>query len=221
MIPISELCENIRTGKNDKLEMLLNENPALAHEKTDQGISLLTYACYCRNVRAVEILREKRGGLDPFEAACVGDVSVLKSHLNGHPDILNSYAADGFTMLGLSCFFGHPEAAEFLIQKGADVNLASNNSFRVAPLHSACAISNIPLTQLLLKHGASPRAKQQAGVTPLHEAAHNGKTDLAQLLIDHGADVNAKTDAGQTPLAMAEEKQFAETAEFLRNHGGK
>jgi ankyrin repeat protein len=221
MIPIPEVCDIIRSGKNDQLQVLLDETPALAGQKTDQGISILAYACYCRNARAVEILREKKKNLDVFEAACVGDLSVLKSELSGQAGALNAYSADGFTLLGLSCFFGHAEVAEFLVQKGADVNRASNNSFKVAPIHSACSISNYTITDMLLRHGADPNTKQQAGVTPLHEAAHNGRTDLVQLLIDYGADVNVKTDGGQTPLAMAKEKSFVETAALLQKHGGK
>ncbi|HTP12208.1 MAG TPA: ankyrin repeat domain-containing protein [Bacteroidota bacterium] len=219
MIPVSELCEIIRSGKNDRLESLFMETPGLADAKTDQGISILTFACYCRNTGAVGIIRQHKKNLDCFEAASAGDFRTLESYLSTHPSSINSYSVDGFTLLGLSCFFGHREIAEFLVHQGADVNLASNNTFHVAPLHSACAISDFAIAELLLNNGADPNATQQAGVTPLHEAAHHGRTDLAQLLLNYKANVNARTEIGQTPLAMAKEGGFAETALFLQKNG--
>jgi ankyrin repeat protein len=128
---------------------------------------------------------------------------------------------DGFTALGLASFFGHLSLVSLLLEQGADPNIASNNAFKVAPIHSACAISRIDITELLIRHGADVNAKQQQGVTPLLSAAHHGQTTLAKLLIDHGADVNAETGKGQTPLAMATEKNFQETAQLIREHGGR
>ncbi len=217
---VSELCDFIRSGANDLLVAALNETPALVDEKTAQGISLLTYACYCRNVPATELLKARVARLDIFEAACVGDLQALKSQLGRDGETLDGYSPDGFTLLGLSCFFGHAEVAEFLVQRGANVNRASNNPFKVAPIHSACAISDYTLAEMLLKHGADPNARQQAGVTPLHEAAHHGRSDLAQLLLDHGADINARTENGQTSLAMAKEKRFDEVIRLLQIRGG-
>lgn len=217
---MKELIEIIKTGDNRQLANKLVQDPSLADSKTEQGISLLQFAAYCRNAEAVRILREHTSNLDIFEAATLGDVEKVKKYLNENPDLLNSHSADGFTALGLAAFFGHLHIAEELIKKGSDPNIASNNSFKVTPLHSACAGSNLEMASLLINHGADVNAKQMQGVTPIHSAAHNGQTDLVQLLADNGAHISAKMDNGQTPLSMAEKANFKETADLIKQING-
>ena len=221
MATIKELVEFIQKGANDKLEAALKEDSALADAKTEQGISLLQFSTYCRNKIAIELLLKRKSRLDIYEAAGIGDVGRVAGEVEKQLTLVNSFSFDGFTPLGLACFFGHHLVASFLISKGANVNTPSNNSFKVAPIHSACAISDLELTTLLVKNGANVNAKQQAGATPLHEAAHHGKVALSKLLIDNGAEVNAVMENGQTPLAMAEEKNFEEVATLLRSRGAK
>ncbi|PKB15326.1 ankyrin repeat domain-containing protein [Flavobacterium sp. 5] len=218
---MDEIIELIKTSKNDLLEQKLNNTPSLAEIKTEQGISLLQFAAYCRNNFAIDILKKHKKTLDIFEAASIGDIETISQLLDKTPDLFNSFSADGFTPLGLASFFGHLSLVKLLLDKGADPNIASNNSFKVAPIHSACAISHFDIAQLLIKHGANVNAKQMQGFTPLHSAAHNGETKLSKLLIDNGAEINAKTDNGLTPLFMANEKNFQETAELIIKHGGQ
>ncbi|MDO9037753.1 MAG: ankyrin repeat domain-containing protein, partial [Lutibacter sp.] len=146
---------------------------------------------------------------------------IVSQILDKNPEFLNSFSPDGFIPLGLASFFGHLSLVKLLLDKGANPNIASNNQFKVAPIHSACAISNFDITELLIKHRADVNAKQMQGFTPLHSAAYNGQTNLSKLLIDNGADINAKMDNGQTPLSVANEKNFQETAELISKHGGQ
>lgn len=217
---MKEIIELIKAGKNDLLEQKLNEDPSLAESKTEQGISLLQFAAYCRNTFAVDILKKRRQNLDIFEASSIGNKEIVRQLLEKNPELLNAFSSDGFTALGLASFFGHLSVVNLLLDKGANPNIASNNDFKVAPIHSACAISHFEITELLIKYGADVNAKQSQGVSPLHSTAHNGKTSLSKLLIDNGADINAKTDNGQTPLFMANEKNFNETAELIIKYGG-
>jgi uncharacterized protein len=215
MITISDIQKLIQETKNDELINVLEGQPALADGKTDQGISILQFAAYCRNKFAIDSLRQLKKKFDIFESASIGDFENVKYQLEKENELLNTFSPDGFTSLGLACFFGHSSIVKWLIEKGADVNIASNNQLKVAPIHSACAISDYDTVEILIKAGADVNARQIQGITPLHEAAHNGQTRLAALLIKHGADTNAKMDNGHTPSYMAKEKGFNETANLI------
>lgn len=212
-----EIAGLIQVGDQQKLEEMLREHPELADGKTPQGITLLTLAAYCRNSQAVKLIAARKQETDLFEAAAIGDLNTLKHHIAVNPEGINSYSVDGFTPLGLACFFGHYKTARFLVNEGADVNLPSNNDFKVSPIHSACAISSVEITKLLIDSQADVNAKQTSGVTALHSAAHHGEMGLVKLLVESGAEIKAKDEKKQTPLSMALEKGFDEVVSFLKS----
>jgi ankyrin repeat protein len=218
MEKINQILEMIKTGNNEQLELVLKNNPAVAEQKTDNGISLLQFAAYCRNDFAVALFRKYKCQIDIYEAASVGDIVVLKNKLERQPALLNTYSADGFTPLGLASYFGHYDVVKILLEKGADPDLVSKNQFKVAPIHSACAASGYEIAKILIEFKADVNAKQMQGVTPLHSAAHNGNKQLVQLLIESGASLNSIMDNGQTPLSLAIEKGYNETADILRKY---
>lgn len=129
--------------------------------------------------------------LDVFEAAAVGRVDRLRELLDGDRSLANAWAGDGFQPLGLASFFGHVEAARLLVERGAEVNSASRNDFKVMPLHSAAATGDpearYDLAKLLLEHGAEPNARQQDEFTPLMAADQHGDERLRSLLVEYGA----------------------------------
>jgi len=129
--------------------------------------------------------------LDVFEAAAVGRVDRLRELLDADRSLANAWADDGFQPLGLASFFGHVDAARLLVERGAEVNSASQNDFKVMPLHSAAATGDpdvrYELAKLLLEHGAEPNARQQDGFTPLMAADQHGDDRLRSLLLEYGA----------------------------------
>ena len=130
--------------------------------------------------------------LDVFEAAAIGRTERLRELLDVDPSLANAWAGDGFQPLGLASFFGHVDAARLLVERGAEVNSASCNDFKVMPLHSAAATADAnvryELARLLLEHGADPNARQQDDFTPLMAADQHGDERLRALLVEHGAD---------------------------------
>jgi uncharacterized protein len=129
--------------------------------------------------------------LDVFEASAVGRADRLRELLDEDPSLANAWAEDGFQPLGLASFFGHAEAARLLVERGAEINSASRNDFRVMPLHSAVAEKDpetrYEIAKLLLEHGADPNARQQDDYTPLMAADQQGDLRLRELLVEHGA----------------------------------
>jgi ankyrin repeat protein len=142
------------------------------------------------NARAEELLAAQPE-LDVFEAAAAGRTERLRELLDRDPSLANAWAEDGFQPLGLASFFGHADAAQLLLERGAKVSSASRNDMRVMPLHSAAATpdpeARYELAKLLLEAGADPNARQQDDFTPLMAAEQHGDERLRDLLLEHGA----------------------------------
>ena len=108
------------------------------------------------------------------------------------------------------------DAAELLIEMGADVNAKSNNGG--TPLRYACVRGYIDVAELLIENGADVNAKNECnGGTPLHFACGKGPVNVAELLIENGADVNAEDNDGDTPLRWAMKGGQEEMVNFLLN----
>jgi ankyrin repeat protein len=154
-------------------------------------MSELLQAIYRGDQARVDELLAANPELDVFEASAVGRTDRLRELLDEDPDLANAWAGDGFQALGLASFFGHVEAAQLLVERGAEVNSASRNDMKVMPLHSAAATGDpdtrYELAKLLLEHGADPNARQQDDYTPLMAADQHGDERLRKLLVDHGA----------------------------------
>ncbi|HEV8100124.1 MAG TPA: ankyrin repeat domain-containing protein [Gaiellaceae bacterium] len=128
--------------------------------------------------------------LDVFEAAALGRVERLRELLDDDPGLANAYGDDGFQPLPLACFYGHLEAAQVLLDHGADPNtLARNEHIRTNALHAAAASENkdeqtrYELCELLLERGADPVIPQgDSDLRALDSARMNGDERLERLL---------------------------------------
>jgi uncharacterized protein len=154
-------------------------------------LSEVLQALYRGDQASVDQLLAADPELDVFESAAVGRVDRLRALLDEDPALANAWAEDGFQPLGLASFFGHLDAARLLVERGAEVNSASRNDFKVMPLHSAVAEKDpdtrYEIAKLLLEHGADPNARQQDDYTPLMAADQQGDERLRELLVEHGA----------------------------------
>ncbi|HWD89578.1 MAG TPA: ankyrin repeat domain-containing protein [Mucilaginibacter sp.] len=209
------LEEYIASGDLENISVLLGQNPALAKTKTSQGVSPLMLSCYYKKPDVTALLLKYADDINLFEASAAGKFDVVAHLLYNQPDAVNEYAEDGFTPLGLACYFGQFEVARYLVLKGADVNLSSNNGFHVFPIHSAAAGNYTDIVRMLIDNGANVNVRQQAGATPLHSAAQNGNLELLILLLEHGAETNVRMEGGRLPSDVAREKGFKEIAEIL------
>src|SRR6185312_1246957 len=126
-IMANEIFEAIRAGDVARVNSLLSADPANARERDDAGVSAVMQAVYQRQHAIGDLLRQRAGELDIFEAAALGDTSRLRSLLRDHPDLVCTYSADGFTPLHLSSFFSQAAAVEELLNKGADPNAVATN----------------------------------------------------------------------------------------------
>jgi Ankyrin repeats (3 copies)/Ankyrin repeat len=104
--------------------------------------------------------------------------------------------------LHLVAYFGVEAVVKQLLEKGADVNIATSDGR--TPLHEASRIGNVEVVKLLLEKGADVNTAKNDGSTPLHEASRGDNVEVVKLLLERGADIEAKdTKYGDTPLLWA------------------
>ena len=217
----SQLCfELLQAGDADGLRRLLDENPGAGEAKDAAGVSLLMHALYRGRRDLAEAIAGKKHELDIFEAASLGRLDRLQSSCSDATAI-NSFSKDGFTALHFACYFGQPETARLLIEKGAKVDAVANNATQVMPLHSAASSRNLAAARFLVEHGAPVNARQQGGWVPIHAAAQNGDREMVDLLLAHGADVEIANNDGKTPAMVAKDKAHTEIAALLEKQGAK
>jgi ankyrin repeat protein len=202
----SQRCfELLEAGDADGLQGLLASDPGAAETRDASGVSLVMHALYRGRRDIAVIFAGKKNELDIFEAASLGRLERLSECLKD-VSALNTNSSDGFTALHFACYFGQPESARLLLEKGAAVDAVAGNATRVMPLHSAASARNLEGARLLLENGAPVNARQRSGWAPIHAAAQNGDRAMVKLLLKHGADAQASNDDGKTAASLAREK---------------
>jgi len=209
------LEEYIEQGDATALNALLQSDPSLATKNTSLKVSPLMLTCYYKKPELSAVILQHVKDITIFEACAVGKFDAVAHLLYLDPQAVNEFSEDGFTPLGLSAYFGHEDITRYLILKGAEPNIPSNNGFNVFPLHSAVASDHTMVAKMLLEAGAKVNVAQQSGATPLHSAAQNGNIELLIVLLEAGAEVNARMEGGKTPANLAAEKGFSDIAKIL------
>ncbi|MBI3161732.1 MAG: ankyrin repeat domain-containing protein [Chloroflexi bacterium] len=211
-----ELFDAVRQGKLVEVKRLIAADPDLIYTK-ENGLGPVMVAIYHQHAAIAEFLTEKAGSLNIFEAAAMGRTSQVIRHLARDAALVNAYASDGFQPLGLACFFGHIDTAEYLIKAGAPINSPSKNPLMATPIQSATAAGHAHIVILLLSHRADPNVREQGGFTPLHAAAQNGNVEIIRSLLFSGADLSIRSKNGKNPVDMATEAGHLEAAKLLKS----
>jgi ankyrin repeat protein len=211
--------EFIKDGELDEARRIMNEHPAILGSRNENGISPVLFAAYLGRDDMLGFLLSNMPRLDIYEASAVGDLETVHERVRSEPELVNSFAPDGFTPLGLASFFGREAVVEALLEAGAAPGLAARHNMGVAPLHSAVATKRGTIARRLVESGADVNARQQGGFTPLHGAAHNGDRELVEFLIASGADIHARTDDGKTASDLAREQGHEQLAVALSEIG--
>ncbi len=215
----NDLFALIEANNVDGVRELLAEQPWLAAERDDEGVSPLLRARYRMDRGLVEAVKQHVERLNVFEAAAFGDLDRLSELLGEDPDLIDAMSGDGFTPLHLAAFFGQTDAVRLLLARGAASDVAGTGWMTGTPLHAAAAGSHASIVHLLLEAGADPNTRQRHGHTPLHSAAANADLESVESLIAAGAALDAKNDDGDTPLTLAEKCGDLVTVEAIRDAG--
>jgi hypothetical protein len=208
----------VKGGDLATVQGLLDMDPELVEAADAAGVSALLHAAYKQHHAVAQLLLEKYEDLNLWEAAAFCKLERVKALLDRGFKV-NVYSPDGFTPLGLACFFGHPACVKLLLDRGADPNAASQNDMQVRPLHSAVARAPEDVAaatvRALIAAGAEVDATQQGGYTALHQAADRGLETVVSLLLTAGARRDARSAAGRTPADHARAKGHTQVVKLL------
>jgi predicted aldo/keto reductase-like oxidoreductase len=121
---------------------------------------------------------EGAGTIDIWAAAREGNLEAVKQSLAAGTSVNTREPQSGGTPLTISAVFGQAAMAALLIEKGADVSVASNDGNTA--LHLAAFFGHPDIVELLLKHNASVRVKNGRGDTPLDMVSADWSPELGQ-----------------------------------------
>ena len=187
---------------------------------------------------------DDRGSL--YLAAKKGSLEEVRRFIADGVDI-NQQDSGGFTALHAAIMHQHREVARYLVEQGADVNVAAIygvmplhvaedadtvhrllekgahvdawSNTRGTALHAAVNGNSEEAVGLLLEAGAPLDAGDAKGSTALHHAAGKGRSSVVALLIDAGANVDAVNDLKYTPLHWAAGNGHAGVVALLIDSG--
>lgn len=130
---------------------ILSGNPAQANQKENQ----------------IQVTRNSVSApaMGIHEAALVGDMEVIRQHIEAGTDLNEKDPSGGGSPLHTAITFGKTEVALALIEAGAKVNYLNNEGS--TPLHTAAFFGQTEIVEALLANGADKNIRNNAGSTAL------------------------------------------------------
>ena len=157
-----------------------------------------------------------------WEASKLGDVEAMKEILDLVPELdLDYHDDEGRTPLLLAVLGHHAKAVQFLISRGANVEVKGRwPAPEEAPLAVAAGLGDLDLLDVLLLGGANVGAASgPGGRTPLMVAAAAGKLDAVDMLLGVGATVDATRGDGTTAACWAARGGHGDVLRLLLDNG--
>jgi ankyrin repeat protein len=125
----------------------------------------------------------------------------------------------GFTLLTNAIFYKNIESAKYLVEKGADVNLAAKNG--ISPLMMAIQNKDLEFVKFLIEKGAEINARDVDDETPLQYAIYMETLEIVKYLIQKKANIN-DTFISRKKFGDTSEKGVKKTLlQFAKEEGNK
>ena len=156
-----------------------------------------------------------------FEAARVGDVATLErvSRQERIPIDLRQ-SGSGMTALMYAAIGRKPEAAEWLLAHGADIN-ASVTGYGTPLTCAANGRDGTAMMKLLLAHGADPNGCACDRFTSLMQSVNWNDEAGVALLLRNGARTDVRSRYGDTALTMAKANGYDEIERMIEDADAK
>jgi uncharacterized protein len=136
-----------------------------------------------------------------FEACRRNDVAAVQQLSDANADLLSAQDAKGYTPVLIAVYNNAPDAAHFLLSKGApaDVPDASGNT----ALMGAAFKGYRDMVKALMNAGVDVNQRNESGATALTFAATFGQMEIAEDLLEAGAQLDLLDSRGKSPIDHA------------------
>ena len=106
------------------------------------------------------------------------------------------------TILHWAAINNHPDVANFLLDRGAEVD-AKGGDLQATPLHWAARSGHVNMAHILQKRGANPLLQDSQQYNALHLAVHAAQTMMIVYLLANGVPVDSRDGMQRTGLMWA------------------
>lgn len=173
-------------------------------------------------------------------AACLPDSTEILTMLIKADAEIDAMDTNGETALAHAVICGNYDAAEILLENGANPNLYITPEGSIEAIHVktilniAISLNDSEMCFLLLQHLADPSLNDSLMFNALHSAAFYGRANIVKVLVESNVDINALCTQcallnspsgsqfkGLTAFDLAVEKGFEKVYNFLWRCGGR
>ncbi|CAK1594784.1 unnamed protein product [Parnassius mnemosyne] len=130
-----------------------------------------------------------------------GYVKQLQTMVEERPELKDIASTNGLTPLAIAILQGDINTVRFLLQAGADVNLALSTG--QTPLHLAVLEGHLAIIELLLEKAADFQARDINGLRVEHYAVDSRNLEVIRYILEKDGDVKVRDSNGWTPLFRA------------------
>ena len=181
-----DFFKHIQSGDSEELSLLIKSGMS-PNLKDESGVPALLAAIDSGSLPSVRVLVEAGAELNFVE----GGMNPLLVAISGK----------------------NPQIAQYLIEKGANVNPRAKDGSTALML--AVKSGEVETIEALLKAQAYVNVQNTEGRTALHYAVQGGNLGVLQMLLDKAAQVNSQDRAGISPLMAAAQSDKPELVQAL------
>lgn len=193
------------------------ENPII--EEKDKINSALITETLLKNGATNLIESKDKNGYTPVATSSIYGFNDTVKKLVEYKANINIQDKNGLTPLIYAIEQDNKELANFLIENGADLNMAEKEYDRT-PIFFSIENKNTNITEILISKGANVNAVDKNGVTPLNIAIkEDGNIDIIKLLVKNKADLNILTEEGDSLIEYAINKNDTDMIQTLVEGG--
>lgn len=169
-------------GDLETVQSTLEDHPELINARSSLDESPLGAAAHVGDQEIAGYLISRGAEMDICAAAMLGDIETLGEFLDENPEMARSSGAHGIPVLFHAAAGGSVEAAEILLEHGADmVTITGPES---AAVNIAAARGHFAMARWLVDRGAPTDVTDFQGKTPIERAEEAGFEEIAGMIRD-------------------------------------